>query len=208
MIDPQTLELLATYDMPNAPDPPGTKAYQNFAGGGYFFLDGRDRVWSATKTSHLFVLQVSPDGRSITKVRDYDLTRRARGRRAHHLGAARLQGPDLVRLEEERQGRDPQPEDAQDPRRSGSARTSRTRSRSTGAASTSCRASGCTASGRAGAGRRCSGRRTYRNSGIVKPGQADAGSGTTPTIMKRRLRRDHRQRRPDERRRLPEGASG
>ena len=24
---------------------------------------------------------------------------------------------------------------------------------------------------------------TYDNSGIVKPGQADAGSGTTPTIM-------------------------
>src|ERR687898_200632 len=74
VIDPVTLELLATYDMPSAPDPPGTKAYQNFAGGGYFFLDGRDRVWSATKTSHLFVLKVSPDGRSIRKVRDYDLT--------------------------------------------------------------------------------------------------------------------------------------
>jgi hypothetical protein len=27
-------------------------------------------------------------------------------------------------------------------------------------------------------------RHTYRNSGIVKPGQADAGSGTTPTIMR------------------------
>ena len=53
--------------MPNAPDPPGTKAYQNFAGGGYFFLDGKDRIWSSTKTSHLFVLQVSQDGRSITK---------------------------------------------------------------------------------------------------------------------------------------------
>jgi hypothetical protein len=25
---------------------------------------------------------------------------------------------------------------------------------------------------------------TYRNSGVVKPGQADAGSGTTPTIMR------------------------
>src|SRR5918995_1117846 len=74
VIDPVTLELLATYDMPSAPDPPGTKAYQNFAGGGYFFLDGRDRVWSATKTSHLFVLKVSPDGRGITLVRDYDLT--------------------------------------------------------------------------------------------------------------------------------------
>ena len=74
VIEPNTLELMATYDMPNASDPPGTKAYQNFAGGGYFFLDGRDRVWSATKTSHLFVLQVSEDGRSITKVADYDLT--------------------------------------------------------------------------------------------------------------------------------------
>ena len=74
VIDPVTLEVLAAYDMPNAPDPPGTKAYQNFAGGGYFFLDGRDRVWSATKTGHLFVLQVSPDGRGVTLVRDYDLT--------------------------------------------------------------------------------------------------------------------------------------
>ena len=58
MIDPKTLEILATYNMPNAPDPPGTKAYQNFAGGGYFFLDKHDRIWSATKTSHVFVLQV------------------------------------------------------------------------------------------------------------------------------------------------------
>ena len=74
VMDPQTLELLATYDMPNAADPPGTKAYQNFAGGGYFFLDGKDRIWSSTKTSHLFVLQVSQDGRSITKTDDFDLT--------------------------------------------------------------------------------------------------------------------------------------
>jgi hypothetical protein len=74
VIDPDTLDVLATYDMPNAPDPPGTKAYQNFAGGGYFFLDGRDRIWSATKTSHVFVLQVARDGRAITKVGDYDLS--------------------------------------------------------------------------------------------------------------------------------------
>ena len=33
VIDPLTLELLATYDMPQAPDPPGTKPYQNFAAG-------------------------------------------------------------------------------------------------------------------------------------------------------------------------------
>ena len=74
VIDPGSLEVLATYDMPTAPDPPGTRQYQNYAGGGYFFLDDKDRIWSATKTSHLFVLQVSHDGRSITKVGDYDLT--------------------------------------------------------------------------------------------------------------------------------------
>jgi hypothetical protein len=74
VIDPDTLDVRATYDLPAAPDPPGTRQYQNFAGGGYFFLDGRDRIWSATKTQHIFVLAVSRDGRSITKVGDYDLT--------------------------------------------------------------------------------------------------------------------------------------
>src|SRR3954454_20236348 len=30
VIDPKTLEILASYDLPNAPDPQGTKTYQNF----------------------------------------------------------------------------------------------------------------------------------------------------------------------------------
>src|ERR687897_388561 len=119
VIDPVTLELLATYDMPIAPDPPGTKAYQNFAGGGYFFLDGRDRVWSATKTSHLFVLKVSPDGRGITLVRVYVVSNKRMYRLRARRGRPKVQW-----------------------------------------------------------------RRAYANSGIVKPGQADAGSGTTPTIMR------------------------
>ena len=74
VIDPKTLEIMASYDTPFNTDPPGQRLYQNFAGGGYFFLDGRDRIWSATKTGHLFVLQVAPDGRSITLLDDYDLT--------------------------------------------------------------------------------------------------------------------------------------
>src|SRR2546425_8549463 len=67
IIDPNTLEVLATYDMPNAADPPGTKAYQNFTGGGYFFLDQKDRAWSATKTRHIFVLAEGADGMSLNK---------------------------------------------------------------------------------------------------------------------------------------------
>lgn len=32
IIDPATLATIASYDLPNAPDPPGTKTYQNFSG--------------------------------------------------------------------------------------------------------------------------------------------------------------------------------
>ena len=74
IIDPHTLAPIATYTLPNAPDPPGTKAYQNFTGGGYFFLDGQDRLWVPTKTDHIFVIAESPDGNSLVKKRDFDLT--------------------------------------------------------------------------------------------------------------------------------------
>ena len=182
VIDPHSLELLATYNMPNAPDPPGTKAYQNFAGGGYFFLDGRDRIWSATKTSHLFVLQVSPDGRSITQTHDYDLTSVLepderissalpdfRGRIwfvSKKNGKVAILNTKTRRIRAIRSGR-----------------TSRTRSPSTGADLRGVeqahvplpRPTGQAEGPVEG---------YYAISGVVKPGQADAGSGTTPTIMK------------------------
>ena len=41
IIDPNTLATISTYDLPNAPNPPNTPEYQNFTGGGYFFLDDR-----------------------------------------------------------------------------------------------------------------------------------------------------------------------
>ncbi len=74
IIDAGTLATIATYDLPQAADPPGTKAYQNFAGGGYFFLDGSDRVWVATKTNHIFAIGQSADGQQLVKKRDFDLT--------------------------------------------------------------------------------------------------------------------------------------
>ncbi len=74
IIDPGTLATIATYDLPNAPEPPGTKAYQNFSGGGYFFLDGHDQLWVPTKTDHIQVLAESLDGNSLVLRHDYDLT--------------------------------------------------------------------------------------------------------------------------------------
>ena len=183
VIDPQSLEILATYTMPNAPDPPGTKAYQNFAGGGYFFLDKRNRVWSSTKTSHLFVLQVSDDGRSITKLRDYDLTSVLepderissalpdfRGRIwfvSKKNGKVAVLNPKTRRIRAIRLGEDIQNSFTVD-RRGIYIVSSKRMYRFW-----------------AGRGKpRIQWKRRYRNSGIVKPGQADAGSGTTPTIMR------------------------
>jgi hypothetical protein len=74
IIDPNTLATIASYDLPNAPDPPGTKTYQNFSGGGYFFLDGSDQLWVPTKTDHVQVIGESPDGQSLALRHDYDLT--------------------------------------------------------------------------------------------------------------------------------------
>ncbi len=74
IIDPDTLETIATYDLPQAPDPPNTPVYQNFTGGGYLFLDNRDRIWVPTKTDHIFVIGESANGQSLVKRRDFDLT--------------------------------------------------------------------------------------------------------------------------------------
>jgi hypothetical protein len=183
VIDPTTLELLASYDMPNAPDPPGTKAYQNFAGGGYFFLDGKDRIWSATKTNHLFGLKVSADGRTISQRYDYDLTsvlepdERISSALPDFSGriwfVSKRNGKVAVlnrrtrRIRAIRLGEDIQNSFTVDRRGIyvvSSKRMYRFRSRH-GKPVVQWKA-------------------TYANSGIVKPGQADAGSGTTPTIMR------------------------
>ena len=74
VFDPETLAILATHNLPDAPNPPGTTFFQNFTGGGYFFLDAQDRIWSATKTNHLVVIAVRDSGRSLIQVADYDLS--------------------------------------------------------------------------------------------------------------------------------------
>jgi hypothetical protein len=182
VIDPVTLDVLATYDMPNAPDPPGTRQYQNFAGGGYFYLDAKDRIWSATKTNRIFVLQVSNDGRSITKVGDYDLTRvlktderissalpdfKGRIWFVSKTGKVGILNPRTRRIRVTNLREDVQNSFAVD-RDAVYIVSSRRMYRF---------------SARRGRPHKDWSRR-YDNSGVTKPGQADAGSGTTPTIMR------------------------
>ena len=183
VIDPNSLEILAAYDMPAAPDPPGTKPYQNYAGGGYFFLDSKDRIWSATKSSHILVLRVSRDGRRITKVADYDLTGVLedderissalpdfKGRIwfvSKKSGKVGILNPRTRRIRVRRLGEDIQNSFAVDRNAVyivSSARMYHFRADRRGRP-------------------RIDWKRHYGNTGVVKPGQADAGSGTTPTIM-------------------------
>jgi hypothetical protein len=75
MFNPRTLEQLATLPLPprqlqasGDPNP-----FTNFSGGGYFYLDQRDRVVIPTTTRHVYVIRETP-GPGFAIERDYDLT--------------------------------------------------------------------------------------------------------------------------------------
>ena len=48
LIDPDSLATLASYELP--PREPGTFSFNNFSGGGYFYLDHQDRAVVSTFT--------------------------------------------------------------------------------------------------------------------------------------------------------------
>ncbi|MEA2312069.1 MAG: hypothetical protein QOE28_2037, partial [Solirubrobacteraceae bacterium] len=73
MLDAKTLETLASYPLP--PRQPGAGAiFNDFAGGGYFYLDDHDRAVIPTTTRHVFVMGETADGSGFQMERDYDLT--------------------------------------------------------------------------------------------------------------------------------------
>jgi hypothetical protein len=75
MLDRGSLDTLATYVLP--PRQPGisTNVFQDFAGGGYFYLDNQDRAVVPTTTRHLLVIGETGDAPGFQLQRDYDLSR-------------------------------------------------------------------------------------------------------------------------------------
>jgi hypothetical protein len=169
--------------MPTAPDPAGTKAYQNFTGGGYFFLDRQDRLWSATKTSHVFVLAEQPGGAGFDKVADYDLTGVLTSDERVTSALPDFQGRLWFVSKKD-----------------GKVGILDTATRKIGLITLNEEVENSFAVDRhavyvvsdkrmyrfsvRGGKPHVDWKVTYRNSGIVKPSQVDAGSGTTPTIMR------------------------
>jgi hypothetical protein len=182
VIDPKTLKILSSYVMPGGPNTPGPEAFQNFTGGGYFYLDGKDRIWSATKTSHLLVVAERNAGHRLVKVADYDPSHVLRpgeritsalpdfqarvwfvSKRGGVVGIldTRTRKIRSIRLGEEI-------ENSFSVDRNGVYIVSDKRLYRFGLHR-----------GRP----RIVWSVTYRNTGVCKPGQVDAGSGTTPTLM-------------------------
>src|SRR3954447_6334293 len=183
LFDPRTLALLAERTLPQAPTPAGTPEFQNFSGGGYFFLDGHDRVWSATKTNHLQVFKATRSGHAFRKLRDYDLTRYVRGAQRITSALPDFQGRIWFVT-----------------KKGGEVGVLDTHTRAVHVRRTGEEIENSFTIGRAGVyivtdkamyrwGAGPNGRphvvwrKRYRNSGQVKPSQVDAGSGTTPTIL-------------------------
>ena len=54
--------------------PGGGNIFNDFAGGGYFYLDESDRAVIPTTSRHLFVVRQTADGSGFELERDYDLT--------------------------------------------------------------------------------------------------------------------------------------
>jgi hypothetical protein len=184
IIDPNTLATVSTYDLPNASNPPNTPEYQNFTGGGYFFLDQDDRLWVPTKTDHIFVLSEGADGSTLTLDADYDLTS-VLDPSTERVTSALPDFKGRIWFVAKKTGKvgtlDPQ--------------TGQLKVRKLGEEIENSFAVGedgvyivsdkrmyrfkAGDSGRP----RIIWQAHYRNSGIVKPSQVNAGSGTTPTIM-------------------------
>ena len=70
LFDAQTLEELASFELP--PRAPSTNPFQDFAGGGYFYLDNQDRAVVPTTERHVLVIGL--ENGAFTVVEDYDLT--------------------------------------------------------------------------------------------------------------------------------------
>ena len=71
LMDPETLDTLAEFELPRR-EPGGGNPFSDFSGGGYFYLDHRDRAVVVTNDRHLYVIKQTR-GPGFELVHDVDL---------------------------------------------------------------------------------------------------------------------------------------
>jgi len=72
MFDPATLATLASFNLPPRQGVP-MNTFQDFTGGGYFYMDNQDRAVVATTTHHVYVVAETP-GPGLAMTADYDVS--------------------------------------------------------------------------------------------------------------------------------------
>ncbi len=183
LLDPHTLQTLAAMPLPVRNPLSAGGAFTDFSGGGYFFLDQHDRAVFSTNDHHVLVVSIT-GGPGFQVDADYDLSKVVR--------------PDegIVSVLPDWRGRlwfvTRQGEVGTIDRSNGTVRTLRLGGEGISNSFAVDEMGGVFLvsdkalyrfDANSKGGPRISWRVVYPNSGIHKPGQSDAGSGTTPTLM-------------------------
>jgi len=76
MLDPRSLAVLATYTLPgrNLLSTKTLTIFQDFGGGGYFYLDNHDRAVIPTTSRHIYVVGETKGTAGFQLVHDYDVS--------------------------------------------------------------------------------------------------------------------------------------
>ena len=183
LLDPHSLQVLAAMPLPPRNVTPGGNPFTDFSGGGYFYLDQRDRAVVPTNDRQILVVSITP-GPGFQVDADYDLSKVV------------PQGEGIVSVLPDWSGRlwfvTRQGLVGTIDRGSGKVRAKRLSGEGISNSFAVDQTGGVyivsdkalyrfDANSKGGPG--VSWRLVYPNSGIHKPGQSDAGSGTTPTLM-------------------------
>jgi hypothetical protein len=186
MLDPQTLDVLAAMPLPPRSIGTAGNPFNDFSGGGYFYLDDQNRAVISTTDRHVLVVaETAPPGTPAFSVdRDYDLSSAVPSDDAIESALPDWSGRiwfvsrnGLVGTIDRSSGA------VQTMRLDGEGiSNSFSVDESGGVFIVSDRALYRFDAGGQGQPQ-VSWREVYPNSGVHKPGQSDAGSGTTPTLM-------------------------
>ena len=182
MLHPQTLDVLAQMDLPYVPPPPGQSPFTNSAGGAYFYLDNEDRAVIGTADGHIWIVGQTHSPAGFVLEEDIDLTGALAGDRVtsvlpdwsgrlwfvgRYTGVVGLVEPGTGTIRSTTLGEEIENSFAID--RDGVYIVSDVSMYRMWAEPG--QAPGIVWSA------------PYQNSGVSKPGQFNAGSGTTPTLM-------------------------
>jgi hypothetical protein len=76
MLNPRTLDVLTDFTLPYTPPPPGIPVTTNTTGGAYFYLDNRDRAVMATTNRHIWIVEETGGSGApgFRRVRDFDVS--------------------------------------------------------------------------------------------------------------------------------------